>query len=148
MCYVVPYWIFNHSPYISMVRMLILFNQIIPFFEFVYSRILVPLLPSVAKLYFHCIVMRRKAETVMNQTMQRMLGNTWISRNPTEKRYILTEIVEMGNGSMEIMLLLVSVLMIRGLRGIMMVLLTFQYLMFRVSSNTYVEVGVEENRER
>lgn len=84
----------------------------------------------------------------MNQTMQRMLGNTWISRNPTEKRYILTEIVEMGNGSMEIMLLLVSVLMIRGLRGIMMVLLTFQYLMFRVSSNTYVEVGVEENRER
>lgn len=84
----------------------------------------------------------------MNQTMQRMLGNVWISRNPTEKRYILTEIVEMGNGSMEIMLLLVSVLMIRGLRGIMMVLLTFQYLMFRVSSNTYVEVGVEENRER
>ena len=84
----------------------------------------------------------------MNQTMQRMLGNVWISRNPTEKRYLLTEIVEMGNGSMEIMLLLVSVLMIRGLRGIMMVLLTFQYLMFRVSSNTYVEVGVEENRER
>ena len=84
----------------------------------------------------------------MNQTMQRMLGNVWISRNPTEKRYILTEIVEMGNGSMEIMLLLVSVLMIRGLRGIMMVLLTFYYLMFRVSSNTYVEVGVEENRER
>ena len=84
----------------------------------------------------------------MNQTMQRMLGNVWISRNPTEKRYLLTEIVEMGNGSMENMLLLVSVLMIRGLRGIMMVLLTFQYLMFRVSSNTYVEVGVEENRER
>lgn len=84
----------------------------------------------------------------MNQTMQRMLGNVWISRNPTEKRYLLTEIVEMGNGSMEIMLLLVSVLMIRGLRGIMMVLLTFYYLMFRVSSNTYVEVGVEENRER
>ena len=84
----------------------------------------------------------------MNQTMQRMLGNVWISRNPTEKRYLLTEIVEMANGSMEIMLLLVSVLMIRGLRGIMMVLLTFQYLMFRVSSNTYVEVGVEENRER
>ena len=83
----------------------------------------------------------------MNQTMQRMLGNVWISRNPTEKRYLLTEIVEMANGSMEIMLLLVSVLMIRGLRGIMMVLLTFQYLMFRVSSNTYVEVGVEENRE-
>ena len=84
----------------------------------------------------------------MNQTMQRMLGNVWISRNPTEKRYLLTEIVEMGNGSMEIMLLLVSVLMIRGLKGIMMVLLTFYYLMFRVSSNTYVEVGVEENRER
>ena len=84
----------------------------------------------------------------MSQTMQRMLGNVWISRNPTEKRYLLTEIVEMGNGSMEIMLLLVSVLMIRGLRGIMMVLLTFYYLMFRVSSNTYVEVGVEENRER
>ena len=84
----------------------------------------------------------------MNQTMQRMLGNVWISRNPTEKRYLLTEIVEMANGSMEIMLLLVSVLMIRGLRGIMMVLLTFYYLMFRVSSNTYVEVGVEENRER
>lgn len=83
----------------------------------------------------------------MNQTMQRMLGNVWVSRNPTEKRYILTEIVEMGNGSMEIMLLLVSVLMIQGLKGIMMVLLTFQYLMFRVSSNTYVEVGVEENRE-
>lgn len=83
----------------------------------------------------------------MNQTIQRMLGNVWVSRNPTEKRYILTEIVEMGNGSMEIMLLLVSVLMIRGLKGIMMVLLTFQYLMFRVSSNTYVEVGVEENRE-
>lgn len=80
----------------------------------------------------------------MNQTMQRMLGDAWTSRNPTEKRYILTEIVEMGNGSMEIMLLLVSVLMIRGLKGIMMVLLTFQYLMFRVSSNTYVEVGVSE----
>lgn len=80
----------------------------------------------------------------MNQTMQRMLGDAWTSRNPTEKRYILTEIVEMGNGSMEIMLLLVSVLMIRGLKGIMMVLLTFQYLMFRVSSNTYVEVGLSE----
>ena len=80
----------------------------------------------------------------MNQTMQRMLGDAWTSRNPTEKRYILTEIVEMGNGSMEIMLLLVSVLVIRGLKGIMMVLLTFQYLMFRVSSNTYVEVGVSE----
>lgn len=127
-----------------MVRTLILFNQIIPLGEFIYTRILVPLSPSLAKLRFWSVITPRKAESLVNGAMTRMLGDAWTSRNPTEKRYILTEIIEMGNGSMEIMLLLASILAIRGLRGIIVVLLTFQYLMFRVSSNAYVEVKLEE----
>ena len=127
-----------------MVRILILSNQIIPFFEFFYSRILVPLSSSMAQSCSSINITHRRAENAMNQAMLRLLGSAWQSRNPTEKRYILTEIVEMGNGSMELMLLLASILMVRGLKGILMVILTFQYLMFRVSSNPYLEVELEE----
>lgn len=47
-CYLIPYGLFMHSPYVTMLLIMIDLSQLMPLGSFVYSRVLLTSFPSVA----------------------------------------------------------------------------------------------------
>ncbi|KAM7454438.1 hypothetical protein BLSTO_04804 [Blastocystis sp. subtype 1] len=145
-CYALPVFLFRSTVFASFSMVIVILHELLPLCLFVYSALSRRWSPLA-----ECMRLRGSVD----RAMVRALGNdaSWYTRTwvrcaavtirPSEKQYIANETLGFAAASFEVMLIPFALgNLLRGLRGLPTVLLTFEYVMYRVAVDPIVAVAM------
>ncbi|KAK8833079.1 hypothetical protein WA577_004056, partial [Blastocystis sp. JDR] len=134
-CYALPVFLFRSTVFASFPMVIVILHELLPLCLFVYSALSRRWSPLAERL-----------RGSVDRAMVKALGNdaSWYTRTPSEKQYIANETLGFAAASFEVMLIPFALgNLLRGLRGLPTVLLTFEYVMYRVAVDPIVARAVQ-----